>query len=602
MTRATWRALVCLFGLITAGMAQNYTIGTAAGGANPYFFAGTGDGGPAINAGLANLCYDVALDGAGNLYIVAGSLIRKVTASGIISTVAGGGTSVGDYVAATQAQIAPVALASDAAGDLYIADTAIGNSRIRKVDTNGIITTVAGGAQCCALGDGGKATSAYIDIPYGVAVDAAGNIYIAQANSQNNLIRKVTAANGNISTVAGGGTATADGGLATGASLLRPTGVAVDAAGNLYIADATSNRVRKVSSLGIITTVAGNGAASNTGDGGLATQAGVDSPWHVAVDAGGNLYITQINDAIVRMVTAGGTITTIAGMGVHGFSGDGGPATSAVLDRPAGIAQAPCVGAVYIADATYGIARVRRLTPPVSINLGGVVPVYSASTTIQASSWVSIYGTNLAAGTTVWNGNFPTSLGNTSVTINSKPAYLWFVSPTQINLQPPDDNTTGVVNVAVTTSAGSASCTVTLGPYAPSLSLFNAKYAAAIVVTPGSPGNSGAGYDYIGPAGALPFPTRPAKVGETVILFGVGFGPTNPHVPAGQVYSGAAPSVTMPQISIGGLPATVSFAGIVEAGLFQFNVVVPKAGSGDQELQTSVNGVAAPAGVFITLQ
>jgi uncharacterized protein (TIGR03437 family) len=479
----------------------------------------------------------------------------------------------------------------------------VGNSRIRKVDTNGVITTVAGGAQCCTLGDGGPATSAYIDIPYGVAVDAAGNIYIAQANSQNNLVRKVSAANGNISTVAGGGTVTADGGLATGASLGRPTGVAVDLAGNLYIADANANRVRKVSAgTGIITTVAGNGAASNTGDGGPAAQAGVDSPWHVAVDVGGNLYITQINDALVRMVTAGGAITTIAGTGVHGFSGDGGLATSAMLDRPAGIAEAPCIGTVYIADATYGIARVRRLTPPVSINPGGVVPVYSSSTTIQAGSWVSIYGVNLAAGTSVWNGNFPTLLGNTSVTIDSKPAYLWFVSPTQINLQPPDDNTTGTVSVGVTTSAGSASCTVTLGPYAPSLSLYNGKYAAGIVVTPGSPGNSGSGYDYIGPAGALPFPTRPVKAGETLILFGVGFGPTNPTVHAGQAVSGSAPSVTLPQISIGGLPAVVEFAGIVEAGLFQFNVVVPKAGSGDQMLQASVNGIAAPAGVFITLQ
>jgi uncharacterized protein (TIGR03437 family) len=155
----------------------------------------------------------------------------------------------------------------------------------------------------------------------------------------------------------------------------------------------------------------------------------------------------------------------------------------------------------------------------------------------------------------------------------------------------------------VTTSAGSASSTVTLGPYGPSLSLYNNKYAAAIVPTPGMPGNSGQGYDYIGPTGVLPFPTRPAKAGETLLLFGVGFGPTNPPVQAGQLFSGSAPSVTTPQITIGGVAANVAFAGIVEAGLFQFNVTVPQgAGTGDQVLAASVNGVPAPTGVFITLQ
>jgi uncharacterized protein (TIGR03437 family) len=602
MTRSIPRALVCLIGISAACQAQTYTITTAAGGANPYFYTGTGDGGQATSAGLANLCYDVAVDAAGNLYIAAGSLIRRVTPAGIISTVAGGGTSIEDYVPATSAEISPIALASDAAGNLYIADTAFGNSRIRKVDTTGVITTVAGGAPCCTLGDGGPATSAYIGLPYGVAVDATGNIYIAQADSQNNMVRKVSAANGTIATVAGGGSGSGDGGQATAVSLAHPTGVAIDLAGNLYIAEANGNRVRKVSNAGIISTVAGNGSSTSSGDGGQATQAGVDSPYHVAVDSGGNIYITQINDARVRLVTSSGNITTIAGTGVQGFSGDGGPATNATLDRPAGIAAANCTGLVYIADATSGIARVRLLTPPVSITPGGIVPVYSTANTIQAGSWISIYGTGLATGTALWHGDFPASLGGASVMVDSKPAYLWFVSPTQINLQPADDSTTGPVSVVVSTSAGSASCTVTLAPYAPSLSLYNSKYAAAIVPTPGSPGNSGAGYDYIGPPGALPFPTRPAKAGETLLLFGVGFGPTSPVVLAGQLFSGAAPSVTLPQITIGGVTAAVNFAGIVEAGLFQFNVIVPNAGTGDRELQASVNGITTSSGVFITLQ
>jgi uncharacterized protein (TIGR03437 family) len=611
MSTITRSALDCLIGIAVAftpsfGQAQSYTINTAAGGASPFFFTGTGDGGKATSAGLANLCYDVALDGPGNLYIVAGSLIRKVNTAGIISTVAGGGSSIGDGVPATQAQISPIALASDTAGNLYIADTAFGDSRIRKVDTKGIITTVAGGAPCCALGDGGPAAGAYISIPYGVAVDAAGNLYIAQANGQNNVIRKVSATAGTISTIAGGGPAgvTGDGGPATSISLARPTGVAVDPAGNLYIAEANGNRVRKVSTAGVITTIAGTGAGNNLGDGGPAAQAGVNSPYHVAVDATGNIYITQMNDARVRQITPAGNISTIAGNGTHGFSGDAGPATSANLDRPAGIVAAS-QNLVYVADATSGIARVRSLTIPSgqpAITSGGVVPVYSASTTIQSGSWVSIYGTNLAAATTIWNGDFPISLGGTSVTINSKPAYLWFVSPTQINLQAPADTATGTVNVVVTTSGGSASSTVTLGQYAPSFSLLNGKYPAAIVLTPGSPGNSGGGYDIIGPVGAFAFPTRPAKAGETLILFGVGFGPTSPAVPPGQAFSGAAPSVTPPRITIGGVPATVSFGGIVLAGLFQFNVLVPGAGSGDQTLQATIGGVTTPGNVAVTLQ
>jgi uncharacterized protein (TIGR03437 family) len=231
-----------------------------------------------------------------------------------------------------------------------------------------------------------------------------------------------------------------------------------------------------------------------------------------------------------------------------------------------------------------------------------VVPVYSASTSITAGSWISIYGSNLASGTAVWNGDFPTVLGQVAVTIDSRPAYLWYVSPTQINVQVPDDSRTGTVTVAVTTPGGTATQNVTLSQYAPSLSLFNSKYPAAIVTTPGSPGNSGQGYDIIGPPGAFSFPTRPVKAGETLILYGVGFGPTVPAVPAGQPYSGTAYSVTVPNISIGSVPATVMFAGIVQAGLYQFNVIVPDVSGGDLTLQASVNGFAAQSKLYITVQ
>jgi uncharacterized protein (TIGR03437 family) len=236
-----------------------------------------------------------------------------------------------------------------------------------------------------------------------------------------------------------------------------------------------------------------------------------------------------------------------------------------------------------------------------TISSHGITPLFSSSNTVQPSSWISIYGMNLAGPTNLWNGNFPASLGGVSVTIDSKPAYLRYVSPTQINLQVPDDVTTGPVTVVVKTLGGSASSTVTLGPESPSFSLFNSKYPAAIVATPGA-GNSGAGYDYIGPSGAFAFTSRPVKAGETLILFGVGFGPTAPAVPSGQAFSGAAPCVTLPRITIGGTAAQVQFAGIVEAGLYQFNVVVPNVGSGDQLLQASIGGQTTPAGIYLTLQ
>ena len=159
-----------------------------------------------------------------------------------------------------------------------------------------------------------------------------------------------------------------------------------------------------------------------------------------------------------------------------------------------------------------------------------------------------------------------------------------------------DDAATGTVSVVVINGAGSASSSVTLGEYAPSFNLFNSRYAAAEVQTP-------TGYDLIGPTGGFSFATRPVKAGEILELYGVGFGPTTPEVPAGEVFPGPpAPAVTLPKVTIGGLPATVNFAGIVEAGLFQLNVVVPNAGSGDQLLEASVGGATTPSGVYITLQ
>jgi len=579
---------------------SNSVITTMAGNNGVYGFSG--DNGSATSAQLS-FASAVAVDSAGNLYIADYNRIRKVS-NGVITTVAGNGTQgfSGDNGPATSAQLgSPEGVAVDPAGNLYIADERY--DEIRKV-ANGVITTAAGKFPVSIgvdpIGDNGPATSAELNGPIGVAVDSASNLYIA--DSSNQRIRKV--ANGVITTVAGNGASygpIGDNGPATSAELNFPEGVAVDSVGNLYIADYGNRRIREVSN-GVITTIAGNGTGGFSGDGGPATSASLSRVKGIAVDAVGNLYIADTDYNRVRKVS-NGVITTVAGNGSAGFSGDNGPSTAAELNGPVGVAV-DSAGNVYVADS--GNDRIRVLTPGTvpAITTGGVVPVYSSVPIIQPGSWVSIYGIDLASGTTLWNGNFPTSLGGTSVNIDNKPAYLWFVSPTQINLQVPDDNTTGTVSVAVTTAFGTKTSTVTLAPYGPSFSLLgDGKHVAAEIATPNGTGAYGGGtYDLVGPSNTFSYRTRPVKAGETLTLYGVGFGPTTPPVPAGQVFSGSAPTNAPVTITIGGMNAPVAFAGITEAGLYQINVTVPSAPSGDQPLSATDNGVQTPTGPVVTVQ
>ncbi len=489
----------------------------------------------------------------------------------------------GDDGPATSAELdLPLAVAVDSDGNLYIADN--GNNRIRKV-SNGVITTVAGSSGTPGFGgDNGPATSATLSSPQGVAVDSSGNLYIADAF--NFRIRKVT--KGVISTVAGNGTAgySGDNGPATSAELGETYGLAVDSTGNLYIADNSNSRIRKVSN-GVIATVAGGGSPlSGNGDNGPATSAALSFPEGLALDSAGDLYIADTSDDSIRKVSSG-VITTVAGIGFGpGGLGDNGPATSAQLNGPAAVAV-DSAGRIYIADTSNNRIRLLTQGTPPTITKGGVVPNDSSIPVIQAGSWVSIYGGNLASGTFVWNADFPMSLGGTSVTIDSKQAYLWFVSAAQINLQVPDDATTGPVNVVVTTGSGSATSTVTLAAYGPSFSLLgDGKHVAGEIATPNGSGAYGGGtYDLVGPSDTFSYNTRPVKPGETLTLYGVGFGPTTPHVPAGQLYFSAASTSSPVAITIGGVPANVVFAGITGAGLYQFNLTVPNAPSGDQALE-----------------
>lgn len=308
-----------------------------------------GDGGPATNAGFNNP-YDVALDGLGNYYITDGdhNRIRKVDAAGIITTVAGNGTAGynGDGIAATAAMLnRPVGLAIDHQGNIYFSDAV--NNRVRKIDTAGIITTIAGNGSAVYNGDNIPADSAAISEPHFLALDDTGNLYIAEHAGAR--IRKVNSL-GVITTVAGTGETgyTGDGGPATAAKIAGPYGIVLDS-GNIIFSNSLADVVRKIDASGIITTIAGYHYATTLGDGGPADSARLDGPVGVKLDAGGNLYIADANQNRVRRVDKyTHIITTIAGKDTFGFSGDGGLAINAKLFAPTGLAF-DTSGNIYIA-------------------------------------------------------------------------------------------------------------------------------------------------------------------------------------------------------------------------------------------------------------
>jgi hypothetical protein len=315
--------------------------------------AGSGAGGyagenvPATDASLWSP-YGVAVDVFGNIFIADedNNRVRKVDTDGIITTVAGNGSNgySGDGGQATNASVSPVDVAVDASGNIFIAEQF--NNVIRKVQTNGIISTVAGDGTEGYSGDGKAATNASLSGPTGVAVDVFGNIFIADEG--NSRIRKV-GVNGIITTVAGNGSDTYSGndGPATQAGVGYPNGVAVDASSNLFIAQST--HIRKVDAAGIITTVAGNGTSGYAGDGGPATEASLSNPANLTVDSSGNILFADTYTNRIRKVDINGIISTIAGSGSPGYSGDGGPATNASLAFPSAVAADPS-GNILIAD------------------------------------------------------------------------------------------------------------------------------------------------------------------------------------------------------------------------------------------------------------
>jgi uncharacterized protein (TIGR03437 family) len=567
------------------------------------------EGGAARSAGMAPNA--VAADGAGNVYAadLISSRVFKISPSGTVTTFAGNGatTFVGDGGPATRASLFnPRGVAADASGNVYILDST--NNRVRKVDSSGVITTVAGNGNTLFSGDGGPATSAGLSTPMAIAVDSAGNLFIADTG--NNRIRKVTPA-GIISTVAGGIIAgfNGDGGPATSAALFLPGGLAVDGSGNLYIADMGNGRIRRITPAGTISTVAGNGGKSFSGDGGPATSASFNlfgTQAGLAVDSDGNLYVPDVANHRVRRVTPAGTISTVAGNGVAGFSGDGSPATTAGLNNPSGVAVDGS-GNLYIADGTN--FRVRKVTfagsssggPAISSN--GIVNGASFRPGIVANSWATIQGTNLAAATDNWSnsivdGKLPATLGGVTVTIGGKPAYLNYISPTQINLVVPDIPA-GPTQVTVSAPGGTSSTfTVTAAQFGP----------AFFPWPGGQPVATRQDYTFVAKGGTFPnAETTPAHPGEVIILWGTGFGPTSPAAPVGvqlptdRAFSTATP----PVITINNVPATVYGAALAPgfAGLYQVAIQVPASlGDGDWPLSATIGGVASPTGAVLSVR
>jgi uncharacterized protein (TIGR03437 family) len=236
------------------------------------------------------------------------------------------------------------------------------------------------------------------------------------------------------------------------------------------------------------------------------------------------------------------------------------------------------------------------------VTITGISNNASGASVIQSGSWVSIYGSNLSATTRTWQAsdfqgiNLPTTLDGVTVTINGKPAAIYYISPVQLNVQAPSDTAVGTVQAEVTSAYGSATAAATLGQYAPGFYAFQNKYAAAVHA-------DGA---YVAPAGYFgsTVASRPAQPGEVLLLFGTGFGPTSPSVPAGQIVGGAAPLANPSQLQmrIAGAVASVQFAGIVAAGEYQFNVVVPAAPDGDQVIIATIGGSSTQSGLFLPVK
>lgn len=574
-------------------------------------FAGTGvpsfsqDNVTATSSAI-NAPQHIFTDRLNNLFVIDnGNLrVRRIGTDGVITTVAGNGFDgfTGDGGPAVNAPMVPLSGTVDAAGNLYIADGKY--HTIRRVGPDGVITRIAGTLERGNIGAGVSALSAQFDGITGMATDRAGNIFIADSN--NNYVRRLDA-QGLINLFAGSGQPGSEGdnGLAILARLNGPRKVAVDALGNVYIAEPDNHRIRRVGPNGIIQTFAGTGIRGNGGDGQQALFATLNSPSDVSVDNQGNVYIADAGNHRIRRVNPLGIMEPVAGRGSAGFGGDGSFANDALLNNPQSVA-ADVQGNVYIADTNNN--RIRRVAcefPDLGIGprLTGIVNAANFQPVIAANSFVTITGEALTDRTLTWDGaigadgQLPTELGGVRVRINGRPAYVYFASPTQVNVLTPPDTAVGTVPVEVTTARGSNILAVEQRAAAPA---FFSQIRAGRTYPVALFANERV---LVGEAGSIPgAESRAARPGDFIVLYATGLGATSPEAPAGQVLRTVYPLANNAfRVTVGGVPAPVQFAGLVFAGVYQVNIQIPAgAPAGDVPVVIDLGGnVTSPANAVI---
>ncbi len=537
----------------------------------------SGDGGQAL-AATFYFPSGVAVDAAGNTYVcdLGNYRVRKITPSGIVSTFAGNGVAgfAGDNGAATAASLnQPSGAAVDSAGNVYIADTV--NHRVRKVTAAGIISTVAGTGTAGSSGDGGAATSAQLNSPAGVAIDSAGNLLIADTG--NNLVRRV--AQGVITTIAGNRKAgyAGDGGPAKSAMLSAPYGLAVDAQNNVFIADSGNSAVRKVTSAGVITTIAGNGKAGNSGDGVLASGVSLGDPNSVAVDVAGNVFFADDATGLIQEISTDGMLHTIGG-GAAAPGAEGGTAANTLLDFPIGLAR-DAQGNLLFSDGQ----RVFKMSAPTGSLVTALVNAATFSKVVAPGSLISIFGVNFAA-TEFDAAGFPlpVAFGDLAGTINGVPVPLIFANANQINAQLPFEAPPGPAALIIAGHGQTSTLNFNVAAAGPGVFTFGANRAVAQ-----NEDNS------------LNTAANAAKVGSIMTIYLTGEGALDNAIASGaQTPATPLSRPALPYtVTVGGQSAEILFLGMTPgfAGFGQATIRVPDVAAGDQPVVVKIGGIAGNA-------
>jgi uncharacterized protein (TIGR03437 family) len=535
----------------------------------------------------------LAVNAAGDMFISSVTVVRKVTQStGLISTFAGGGTSTQDGIPATQAVLNPIGLAVDSAGNLIVGEPGL----IRRVDTSGTITTIAGTGTQGFSGDGGPATSAQIRYVTAIAFDASGNLLFADAG--NKRVRRINTSTGVIATVAGNGEAIFSGSTsnATQFGIGDITGLAVDSAGNIYTGGVNTYYLLKISAAGVVTIAGGVGGCAYIGDGGPATMAGICQPSSIAIDSAGDIFVGDSSCLCVRRIAGDGIIQTVAGNGTAGYTGDGGTATAAEMRSVGAIAISGST--LYIADGKAAVIRgVTPDTPPALPGTPTFSPIVSSASFqtggIAPGELVSFFGHYLGPATPGYltlgsDGRVTNQIPNVNVQVffDDVPAPLIYVAAGQINAIAPYSVANGIHTVRVQAPGGSASDTnEKASGSAPAI------FPAAIVNKDGT----------------LNGPTHPAPIGTYVVMYGTGLGQTTPAGVDGAVtpLTGYPKQVDTIQVTVSRNPLFSTpvamrllyggpAPGLV-AGVSQLNVVVPAGVESGENFIAIVSGTGPSA-------